>query len=140
MTDTDNDPRLEAGLRQAYRAATVSPYLSQRVIAGIEDKKWRVMPGLKLAAVFLSVAALVIVLKIVDNSSYVDSEQLALNVSDSIRYPAILIPDYPDADLDIPGLSSLGEVPTLSHFHPPAVSSGLPGDFCIYQHTGELSC
>ena len=43
-------------------------------------------------------------------------------------------------DIDVPGLSSLSNVPAINRFHTPARFLYNPGDFCIYQQTGEMSC
>lgn len=65
---------------------------------------------------------------------------LASSAAGAFQYPSIIVPDYPDTELKIPGFSSLSHVPTLNRFNTPAVSLEYPEDFCIYQQRGELSC
>jgi len=140
MNNTINNPRLKQGLRQTYRSTTVSPFLVQRIIANVEYKKRMFMPGLKLLGGLLASAMLIVLLTTSNEIDHKNTPRIVPMVSSSSHLSSVAVPALSGMNLEIPSLSSLGAVPTLSHIQTPDVFSGDPGDFCIYQHTGEMSC
>jgi len=140
MNSAVNNPRLKQGLRKAYRSTTVSPFLVQRIIANVEYKKRVFMPGLKLLGGLLASALLLVFLTTSNEIDHKNIPGIAPLVSISYRASAVGMPVLSGMNLEMPGLSSLGTIPSLSHFQAPDVFSADLGGFCIYQHTGEMSC
>jgi len=140
MNKTVNNPRLKQGLRQAYRSTTVSPFLAKRIIANIEHEQRMSLPGLKLLGGLLASAMLIVFLTTIIENHHKNSRGIMPLVSFSSHLPSVAVPAVSAMDLEIPGLSSLGSVPTLSHIQAPDVFSSVSGDFCVYQQTGEMSC
>ncbi len=139
MMNNDN-PVLQESLRRSYRSDRASPYLAQRVIATVESDNQSRTPWLKYAGGLISVVFMVLVLqpyfhdKTTETPGSVSITTLPMGLSST----AVL--SFPNVDIDVPGLSSLGNVPSVNHFNTPARSLYNPGDFCIYQQTGEISC
>ena len=140
MKTVNDNPRLKEGLRHSYRSGRVSPYLAQRVIATIESNDQSSTPWLKFAGGLLSIAIIVLVFHSFDDTDTTDEPMVASGISVSLDLSAIATPAFSDIDIDVPSFSSLSNVPAINSFHTPARFLYNPGDFCIYQQTGEMSC
>ncbi len=140
MKTINDNPRLNESLRQSYRSGKGSPYLAQRVIATIESNNQPSIPWLKFAGGLLSIAIVVLVFHSFDDTDTTDEPMVASGISVSLDLSAIATPAFSDIDIDVPSFSSLSNVPAINSFHTPARFLYNPGDFCIYQQTGEMSC
>jgi len=140
MNNSENSRRLKESLRQAYRSTSASPYLSQRILSNVKSNKWTLMPELKLAGGIFSIFALVFLLTSYNNNESTIQPVTELSNAVLLQYPSVIVPDYSSLNIELPQLSSLAEVPTLNRFQSPAISLEIPGDYCIYQRTGEMSC
>ena len=139
MNDYGENPRLKEHLRSAYRSSAASPYLAQRVVAGVKVKDRPSIPWLKLASGLACLFVAVIVVNSTRDSRIPDPPGIARFSPKSIEIPGFSQAGVLYADINVPGLSTV-VVPAMNQLNTPDSSQYNPGDICIYPKKGEKSC
>ena len=135
-----NTLELTPELKRAYAEVEVSPYLLSRVMASTAESSRKSFPVWKFAGGMLSISLVLLLLVNTHDENAAIQYKVATGVPVSFSIPSLHVPVSADYDAPVPGLSSLGGVPSMSQFQTPVVSLSSAGSFCIYKTKGDKLC